>query len=265
MLTLLRSWTKPYFGRSHTQGPNQSDFGSEPTSESAQIAAKRILAREQRAIDAASAVANASEISKLLRRHPAPVPVEYIDYALNTFDPMNGTLLSVSNLPTTAAASVCTAASVTAAVVNPILSKTATNISKIDGKQLGAATTRLLDSTTIATQTTPITPSAANANTPSNEVLNSSIGSPPPVLYFYGYSEDGITATNTVQNIRRVPVCVASVGFNYPNDVDYIPTLDGVPFPTVMTIALELKETKAPYEIEQFSLADFKAGKLIGW
>jgi len=67
------------------------------------------------------------------------------------------------------------------------------------------------------------------------------------------------------QNLRRIPVVIESLVFNYPNDVDYIPTLDGVPFPTVMNISIGLKETKSPYEIEQFSLADFKLGKLIGW
>jgi len=116
-----------------------------------------------------------------------------------------------------------------------------------------------------AAELNPITPTAESATQPQNETIVGSVGSPPEVLYFYGYSEDGSAYTTTVQNIRRVPVVITSVGITYPNDVDYIPTLDGVPFPTVMNITLELKETKSPHEIEQFSLADFKAGRLIGW
>ena len=274
-LNQLRAWTKPYFGRSLANQPNSTDYADEPTEESVRInsqASSRSARQGASGITGevaakAAAAANASEVSKLLRDHPAPfVPIEYIDTTFNAYDPMNGTLLPNFDLPNTAAASSRTAAATVARTTNPILSKTEVAKLAIDGNQTAAEVARLSGhATTTAAQTTPITPSAADAVTPNNEVLKSTIGSPPPVLYFYGYSEDGITATNTVQNIRRVPVVIASVGFSYPNDVDYIPTLDGVPFPTVMNITLELKETKSPSEIEQFSLADFRAGKLIGW
>lgn len=275
MLTLLRSWTKPYFGRSLANQPSNTDYADEPTEESVQInlqASTQVARQNASGITGeiaakAAAAAIASDISKLLRDHPAPyLPYENISTALNTYDPINGTLLPNFDLPNLAAASSRTVASTLTRVTSPILSKTEVAKLTIDSNQTAAEVTRLSGYVNAATtQTTPITPSAATANTPGNETVKSSIGSPPEVLYFYGYSEDGITATNTVQNIRRVPVVIASVGFSYPNDVDYIPTLDGVPFPTVMNITLELKETKAPYEIEQFSLADFKAGKLIGW
>lgn len=275
LLTLLRSWTKPFFGRSQSQLPNNSDYVDEPTPESVKINAQAAARSARQGASGitgevaakAAAAANASEVSKILRNHPAPfVPIEYVDTTFNAYDPMNGTLLPNFDMPNTTAASSRTAAATAARVTNPVLSKTEVPKLAIDGNQTAAEVARLSGRvTTNAAETTPITPTAATANTPGNEILKSSIGSPPAVLYFYGYSEDGATSTNTVQNIRRVPVVIASVGFSYPNDVDYIPTLDGVPFPTVMNVTLELKETKAPYEIEQFSLADFKAGKLIGW
>jgi hypothetical protein len=261
-LNQLRAWTKPYFGRSQANQPSNTDYADEPTAESVQInsqANTRLSHQGASGItgEIAAKAAAAAELANSLRQQPG---------SINTYDPINGTLLPNFDLPNVAAASSRTVSATLARVTNPILSKTEIPKLTIDGNQNIAEVARLSGyANTASTQVTPITPSAADAVTPNNEVLKSTIGSPPPVLYFYGYSEDGITATNTVQNIRRVPVVVASVGFSYPNDVDYIPTLDGVPFPTVMNITLDLRETKAPYEIEQFSLADFKAGKLIGW
>lgn len=258
-LNQLRAWTKPYFGRSQANQPSNTDYADEPTAESVQInsQANTRLSRQGASGITGEIAAKAAELANSLRQQPG---------SINTYDPINGTLLPNFDLPNVAAASSRTVSATLAKVTNPILSKTEILKLTIDGNQNAAEVARLSGyANTALTQVTPITPSAADAVTPNNEVLNSTIGSPPPVLYFYGYSEDGIAATNTVQNIRRVPVVVASVGFSYPNDVDYIPTLDGVPFPTVMNITLDLRETKAPYEIEQFSLADFRAGKLIGW
>ena len=79
------------------------------------------------------------------------------------------------------------------------------------------------------------------------------LGAPPPVLMFSGYGE---------KNIGKIPVVLESYSNDWPNDVDYIPTLTGDPFPVVMDVTLNLKECYSPAEYSNFNLFAYKSGML---
>lgn len=87
-------------------------------------------------------------------------------------------------------------------------------------------------------------------------------GSPPRVLRLSAYSVDG---QNTAQHINRVPVVLQNLNIPYPSDVDYIPTSNGVPMPTIMTIDVTLLETHSVREYETFNLDSFRRGTLRGF
>lgn len=106
--------------------------------------------------------------------------------------------------------------------------------------------------------------------------LKTRLGAPPEILYFSAYSQsstEGVAKPHYRGNIRRVPVVLSSLSITYPNDVAYIPTakrgeidaLGGVPFPTIMTISVELIESHSPGEINTFNLAKYANGVLDGF
>jgi hypothetical protein len=102
-----------------------------------------------------------------------------------------------------------------------------------------------------------------------NESVNQQklLGMPPPILYFSAYSSPNSSGGSPkfLQNINRIPVVITSLEISYPSDVDYIPTQNGVPFPTIMTISLSLTETHSPKTFAKFDLDDFRAGRLGGF
>jgi hypothetical protein len=104
------------------------------------------------------------------------------------------------------------------------------------------------------------------------------LGAPPPVLTLHGLR------TNV---IGPVPVVITSLNWNWPRDVDYIPAyritdagisksgvdLTGfpmvhsdeaasVPFPAVLSIAIQLVESRSVAEFNQFDLAPYRVGDL---
>lgn len=86
------------------------------------------------------------------------------------------------------------------------------------------------------------------------------LGAPPPVLQFAGFR--GL--------VGKVPVVLTSLNWQWPSDVDYIPTnlkgADGfpVPFPAVMTVSLTLVESFSPMQLNRFSLLDYRNGDIEG-
>jgi hypothetical protein len=90
------------------------------------------------------------------------------------------------------------------------------------------------------------------------------LGAPPDVLYLYAYSSMTSRERQGHININRIPVVLSSLSISYPEDVDYIPTFSAnrEPMPTKMTVNLTLLETHSPHDFEQFSLQQFKAGKM---
>lgn len=79
------------------------------------------------------------------------------------------------------------------------------------------------------------------------------LGAPPPILELSGYG---------AKNISPVPCVLESYSTDWPNDVDYIPTLTGDPFPVIMDISLNLKESYSPREYSGFNLYAYKSGNL---
>lgn len=117
------------------------------------------------------------------------------------------------------------------------------------------------------TNTTPLDQILARMKTNINL-----LGAPPDVLYLYAYSRPA-DITNpprddkSMYNINRVPVVLTGLEISYPDDVDYIPTNFHTqePMPVKMQVDLTLIETHSPMEYENFSLADFKSGKLVNF
>jgi len=88
-------------------------------------------------------------------------------------------------------------------------------------------------------------------------------GAPPTVLLLNAYSPSG--DRNKKAHIHKVPVVIQNVSIPYPADVDYFPSLSGIPMPTLMTLDMTLAETHSPAEYSNFHLTEFKQGLLRGF
>lgn len=93
------------------------------------------------------------------------------------------------------------------------------------------------------------------------------LGAPPEVLYLYAYSPVNTVQSNgervqVTTNLNQIPVVITSLNFTYPSDCDYIKTVYNEPFPILMNVTIELKETHSPTEYERFSLLEYRAGNL---
>jgi len=302
-LNMLRAWTKPYFGKSQITPATKERNARQAAVRASAAETTRTLAREQAANAAeVKRFASAAQQATLLRAKPdtywndEPVVIDQLNGIVQfSSDPINQSITSAAPVPNVAAAYSRTRTNTKMRQGNPPTTAVTTKLGtagtgsgpgsasfaahdprRIDlsggaaGYGKGSASfaafdPRRLDIKTNAGQVAPIVITADSAQSFEPQVIKNTIGSPPEVLYLYGYSEGGKSNSNTRQNLRRIPVVIESLSFTYPNDVDYIPTVEGVPFPTVMNISIGLKEAKSPYELEQFSLTDYRNGKLIGW
>jgi len=84
------------------------------------------------------------------------------------------------------------------------------------------------------------------------------LGAPPPTLMLSG-----------LRNlIGPVPVVITSLNWSWPKDVDYvstgIPGPDGkpIPFPTILSVPIQLVESFSIDQFNQFSLEDYRKGNL---
>ncbi len=66
-------------------------------------------------------------------------------------------------------------------------------------------------------------------------------------------------------NIFEVPVVITSLEIPFPSDVDYIPTVNNIPVPTIVTVTLQLTETHSPNAYAKFNLQQFKSGNLLNF
>lgn len=85
------------------------------------------------------------------------------------------------------------------------------------------------------------------------------LGAPPPVLLLEGLRD----------LVGPVPVVITSMNWNWPKDVDYIATdvvseTDGnyIPFPVVLQLPIQLSESYSIDQFNQFSLTDYRTGRL---
>lgn len=87
-------------------------------------------------------------------------------------------------------------------------------------------------------------------------------GAPPEVLYLSAFTNPNNTNS---KNLYKIPVVINQITIPYPSDVDYIATDLGEPFPTLMTIDLNLTETHSPTEYAKFNLTDYRNGSLTNF
>jgi hypothetical protein len=85
------------------------------------------------------------------------------------------------------------------------------------------------------------------------------LGAPPPTLILNGFRKNIIGPT---------PVVITSLNWNWPQDVDWLPTNvtgdDGklTPFPAIMNIAIQLVESYSIEQFNNFSRTQFEIGDL---
>lgn len=104
------------------------------------------------------------------------------------------------------------------------------------------------------------------------------LGAPPALLFLTAYAnkQPGNQAVQTTvpvpgggtvpaigNNIWQVPVIITQLDIPYPSDVDYIPTVNQIPFPTIVVISISLVEAHSPNAYTNFTLQDFKTGNLL--
>lgn len=98
---------------------------------------------------------------------------------------------------------------------------------------------------------------------PNNFGMNNILGQPPEVLHLNAYTDVVVTDKEQfVGNINNIPVLITQLGNSYPADVTYFPTKYGEQFPVIMTLDVLLTETHSPKEYSNFSLSDYRSGKL---
>lgn len=86
-----------------------------------------------------------------------------------------------------------------------------------------------------------------------NTSLKDKLGAPPPILTLNAYGS---------QMIGPVKCVLETYNWQFPNDCDYIPTEDGIPFPVILNISLTLKESWSPSEYSSFNLEEYRDGNL---
>lgn len=160
----------------------------------------------------------------------------------------------------------------TTTLANTSSSSPTSNYSSLAGVQSSAYAQQYL-STLNATQvssgnTVTITPSATTVTATSVYAEGKALlGAPPEVLQLTAYSsalnESGLL--NKMTNITNIPVVILNLNYAYTNDCDYIPTIQGQPFPIIMDIAISLVESHSPAELEQFDIYKYRAGTLPGF
>lgn len=126
--------------------------------------------------------------------------------------------------------------------------------------------------------TNAVSTSSNSTNTQSSSSGKALLGAPPEVLYLSAYSnatnsnpggqttQQGSSGIlNKQTNITQVPCVITALSYMYPNDVDYIPTIQGQPFPIVMDISISVVESHSPQELEYFDIFKYRAGALPGF
>lgn len=79
------------------------------------------------------------------------------------------------------------------------------------------------------------------------------LGAPPPILTMTAYGPNMIGPVKCVLN---------TYSWEYDNQIDYIPTLDGQAWPVILDVSLNMTESYSPSEFSGFDLAKFKMGDL---
>ena len=89
--------------------------------------------------------------------------------------------------------------------------------------------------------------------TANNPATKQYLGAPPPILTLTAYGSSAV---------GPVPCVLENYNWTWPNDVDWIHTASREPFPVIITIALQLKESQSPAEFSGFDLVSYKTGNM---
>lgn len=81
------------------------------------------------------------------------------------------------------------------------------------------------------------------------------LGVPPPIITLTAYGSKMIGPVKTV---------LTDYNWEFPNDVDYIATIDKEPFPVILDISLSLVEAWSPAEYSNFNIIQYRKGELSG-
>jgi hypothetical protein len=79
------------------------------------------------------------------------------------------------------------------------------------------------------------------------------LGAPPPILTLAAYGE---------RMIGPVKCVLENYSWEWPNDCDYLPTDEGIPFPVIINLSLSLKESWSPAEYSGFNIVEYRIGNL---
>lgn len=108
------------------------------------------------------------------------------------------------------------------------------------------------------------------------------LGAPPSVLFLTAYARSVPGSNQTSKtvpigngtssstpaignNIYNVPVVITGLNIPFPSDVDYIPTINNIPVPTIIQVTVSLVETHSPNKYASFNIQQFKLGQLINF
>lgn len=86
-----------------------------------------------------------------------------------------------------------------------------------------------------------------------NDNLSAYLGAPPVILTLTAYGDKMIGPAKCVLD---------SHSWTWPNDVDWIQTSDNTPFPVIISVSLDLKESWSPAEYSSFDLLAYRRGDL---
>lgn len=86
-----------------------------------------------------------------------------------------------------------------------------------------------------------------------NQSMSNYLGAPPPILTLTAYGPKMIGPAKCV---------LTNYGWGFPNDVDYVQTEQGNPFPVILDISLSLTESWSPAEFSGFDIVKYKQGDL---
>lgn len=145
---------------------------------------------------------------------------------------------------------------------------------KLISRSVFEATRNLAYMQYLRTWTMPVFGSIGANPAPGEGIL----GAPPALLLLTAYAT-GNPGSQAVQktvpasdqtpvpaignNIYQVPVIITQLDIPYPSDVDYIPTINQIPVPTIVTVSISLVEAHSPNAYQNFTLQAFKTGNLL--
>lgn len=89
--------------------------------------------------------------------------------------------------------------------------------------------------------------------TANNAVTKQYLGAPPPIVTLSGYG---------ARSIGPVKCVIETFNWEWPNDCDYINTIEGTPFPVIGNLTVNMKESWSPAEYSSFDLMAYRRGDM---